>query len=37
MTVHIRCQQAESSEIEVFSPTHTFAIAYQKFIENENL
>jgi hypothetical protein len=37
MTVHIRCQQGESSELEVFSPMHTFAGAYRKFTENENL
>ena len=37
MTVHIRCQHGELSEVWVFSPTHTFAAAHRKFAENKNL
>jgi hypothetical protein len=36
-TVRIRCQQRENSELEIFSPTHTFADAYRKFVQNKKL
>jgi hypothetical protein len=35
MTVHIRCQHAENSQPEIFSPTHTFADAHRKFVERK--
>ena len=37
MLVHIRCQQRESSDVRVVSPTHTFSTAHQNFVNEEKL
>jgi hypothetical protein len=37
MTVRIRSQHGENSQLEGFSPTHTFAEVYRKFLQNKNL